>query len=95
MGHTQSGLTACGGGHAWDAGNYAWETCRTLTSNAEWKTSHRLLHWRRRGVSWNSPEGIILLGGDDRLEEGQKRTSELIANSEADRAEKFALPYDT
>ena len=90
MEHTQSGLTACGGGHAWDAGSYAWETCRTLTSNAEWETSHQLLHRRRRGVSWNSPEGIILLGGVD-----SKRTSELIANREADRTEKFALPYDT
>ena len=82
--HTQSGLTACGGN------GYVWKSCYTLI-NGVWETSHsNLLQERRAGLSWNSPEGIILLGGTS-----SKRTSELLSSTSDASTEKFRLTYDT
>ena len=59
LGHTQTGVTACGG---WDWGS----TCHTLSSTGSWEESHNLAHSRRHHSAWASPLGIVLIGGVDR-----------------------------
>ena len=57
-GHTQTGLTACGGGGS-DA---TWRSCVTLSGGA-WIKSHTLVHQRYGHCTWETDSGIILLGG--------------------------------
>merc|ERR1712079_161712 len=55
--HTQSSLTACGG-------YFTGTSC--LTFDGEWEQSHSLsAEERTNHVSWQSPAGILLMGGDD------------------------------
>ena len=79
--HSQSGLTACGG-----SDSPARETCTTFSSGA-WATSHNLMEKRLRHVSWNSPTGIMLLGGL-----GSEQTTELLSSTST--SAQFDLPYD-
>ena len=72
--HTQDGAVACGGYYYEDATN-----CRTLTASG-WTKSHDLIYQRRRHVSWNSPDGLLLMGGDYSY-----RTTELLANTSTSR----------
>ena len=83
--HSQSGLTACGGkGHGSPA-----LTCTTL-SNGAWTTSHNLDPARRNHISWNSPSGLMLLGGGY-----SKGTTSLLSSSSSSVSDQFELPYDT
>ena len=82
--HSQSGLTACGG-HGSPGG-----TCTTF-SNGAWTTSHNLDPRRRYHVSWNSPTGLMLLGG-----EYSKRNAALLSTtSSSSNSGQFEMPYDT
>ena len=59
FGHTQSGLTACGG--SIDSG--CGKSCVTF-DNGTWKHSHNLTHNRNYHSTWTSSQhGIYLIGG--------------------------------
>ena len=68
--HTQDGEVACGGYDYEDA-----TSCSTLTASG-WTKSHDLLYERRKHVSWNSPDGLLLMGGEYSL-----RNTELLTNT--------------
>ena len=72
--HTQDGEVACGGQDYEDA-----TSCSTLTASG-WTKSHDLLYERRKHASWNSPDGLLLMGGEYGL-----RTTELLANTSTSR----------
>ena len=59
FGHTQTGLIACGGDHQ----SHGISTCLTF-QDGSWTYSNlnepRYIH-----SSWNSPQGVMLLGGKD------------------------------
>ena len=76
--HTQSSLTACGG---WDTAGFS-----CLTFSGEWEQSHFLSVGRYDHVSWQSPAGILLMGG-----EWSRTSTELIS----DTTDTFSLPYET
>ena len=57
-GHTHTGLTVCGGGE----GDVTRRSCVTWRGG-DWVTSHHLLYSRIYHSSWDSPLGILLLGG--------------------------------
>ena len=83
--HSQSGLTACGG-----KDTHARDTCTTF-SNGAWTTSHNLDPARKNHVSWNSPSGLMLLGGGFSSE----RTTSLLSTTTFSVSAQFELPYDT
>ena len=58
LGHTQSGLTVCGGGTDLQTRS----SCVRLEGRG-WVTSHTLLYPRIHHTNWNSPLGLVLLGG--------------------------------
>ena len=82
--HTLNGLTICGG-----IGDL--NSCTKLSSG-EWITSHKMNGYRYTHISWNSPNGILLLGGafDPAL-----KTTELLSQTTSTSAPAFQLPYDT
>jgi len=53
--HTMEKMTVCGGGDTLTS-------CLTLT-DAGWEVTTTLLEWRYRHSSWDSPAGVILMGG--------------------------------
>ena len=82
--HTQTGPTVCGA-----AGQGARpRSCMTF-KNGKWRTSHYLKERRDGSVSWNSPNGIMLLGGTE------NRKTELLSRTSTSTTEQFTLPYDT
>ena len=86
--HSATGLTLCGG---WGDGDEdTWTTCSTFTG--QWETSHQLGVPRWDHVSWDSPSGIILLGGgiDD-----TEQTTETLSSNSSTTTPAFQLPYDT
>ena len=83
--HSQSGLTACGG-----KDSHASDTCTTFRNGA-WTTSHNLDLTRKNHVSWNSPNGLMLLGGGF----SNERTASLLSTTTSSISAKFELPYDT
>ena len=83
--HSQSGLTACGG-HV----SPTVHTCTTF-SNGAWTTSHNLDPARRYHVSWNSPIGLMLLGGDS----SEGNAALLSTTSSSSNSAQFEMPYDT
>ena len=85
--HSQSALTACGGEGYYDE---PWTTC--LTFNGEWEQSHKLSVERGGHVSWQSPDGILLMGGTG---SGISRSSELLSNIDTTSSPRFDLAYDT
>ena len=86
--HSATGLTLCGG---WDDGDEGTgTTCSTFTG--QWETSHQLGVTRWRHVSWDSPSGIILLGGG--LGDSEQTTETLSPNSSTT-SPSFQLPYRT
>ena len=87
-GHTQSGLTACGGWGDGTGGN-----CFTFTDQ-EWEQSHVLTAQRQDHVSWQSPMGIFLLGGLGGVYNGAQ-SSELLSNTSSISTSAFTLPYGT
>ena len=79
--HTQSSLTACGG--------YQTETS-CLTFDGEWEQSHSLSEERYDHVSWQSPAGILLMGGWVSW-----TTTELLSTTTDTTTYNFSLPYST
>ena len=69
--HTQTGLTACGGGDD----SAAATSCHTLSSTGSWELSHNLDQSRQEHCAWRSPQGIRLIGGRD---SGAQGTSEIL-----------------
>ena len=67
-GHTQTGLTACGGGGSVDSGGFGslatLRSCVTLSGGA-WIKSHTLVQPRFGHCAWETDSGIILLGGSE------------------------------
>ena len=84
---SQTGLTACGG---W-GDDAAKTTCHTLSSTGSWELSHNLAQDRQTHSAWASPQGIVLIGGED---SGAKRTSEILLEN-GDTKPGFNLDYDT
>ena len=90
--HTQNGLTSCGG---YDSP--ARFSCYTLSSSGSWVKSHSLpgvqgepgSQGRRFHSAWASPQGIILLGGNE-----EKTTTEIITDC-GNTTSGFTLDYDT
>ena len=83
--HSQSGLTACGG----NGFPPAVDTCTTF-SNGVWATSHNLDPRRRYHVSWNSPSGLMLLGGASSMQ-----TTSLLSSTTSSVSDQFELLYNT
>ena len=82
--HSQSGLTACGG-----QDSQAQDTCTTF-SNGAWTTSHHLDPFRKSHVSWNSPSGLMLLGGASSMQ-----TTSLLSSTTSSVSDQFELLYNT
>ena len=81
--HTQDGEVACGGS---GSGYYS---CDSLTASG-WTTSHQLVSPRHRHVSWRSPDGLLLMGGEYSLQ-----TTELLTDTSSSSSPSFDLEYDT
>ena len=57
-GHTQTGLVTCGGA------NDGQKSCITFISgDVNWKKTHTLAKGRDGHSAWDSPQGIVLIGG--------------------------------
>ena len=87
FGHTQSGLTACGGGE-----NDGTRTSCDSFTGGQWERSHELHDERHEHVSWQSPHGILLIGGANK---NAKRTTELLSSTDSTTTNLFNLPYST
>ena len=72
--HTQTGVTACGGG-----GSDSPTTCHTLSSTGSWEVSHNLSLGRVHHSAWDSPQGTVLLGGE--VTNSALTTSEILLES--------------
>ena len=83
--HSQTGVTACGG----EGDSTTWTLCHTLSSTGSWEVSHSLNQSRRRHSAWDSPQGIVLIGGIE------SRTTTEILLENGDTAPGFNLDYDT
>ena len=82
--HTQSGLTACGGGF------HTRSTCETFSSG-QWRPANNLRQMRVQHMSWRSPIGYILMGGFDYM-----TTTELLSEEDdLPNEEQFPLKYQT
>ena len=86
--HSATGLTLCGGWGDGDEGTGT--TCSTFTG--QWETSHQLGVPRYSHVSWDSPSGIILLGGGDTE---ALQTTETLSPNSSTTTPAFQLLYDT
>jgi len=85
--HTLENMMVCGG---YRSGTR--KSCLTLT-DAVWEvTTTTLLEDRYYHVSWDSPAGVILMGGDGRY--GSPRTTEKILQNGTSTAS-FDLRYST
>ena len=80
--HTQDGEVACGG-------FYPLPTCVSLTASG-WATSHNLVDRRYDHMSWRSPAGLLLMGG-----QYSRRTTELLSDTNSSSSPSFDLEYDT
>jgi len=81
-GHTLNGLKLCGGcGHV-----YCQKQCKTF-NNGDWFLTHNLIYQRYFHVSWDSPQGVLLIGG---IYEHTGNTTELL-NDQGGSVEKFKL----
>ena len=79
--HSQSGLVACGG--------FGQLTCSTFKDGA-WVESHTLGMERGYHTSWNSPDGVLLLGG---WIDSAVTTTELLSSSSSTTTPGFTLPF--
>ena len=57
--HSQTGVTACG---VW-RDSAAKTSCHTLSSSGSWELTHSLDQPRLEHSAWDSPQGIVLIGG--------------------------------
>ena len=98
--HSQSSLTACGGSSGSTQGS-----CHTFTAG-EWEQSHTLAGYTSDGktylarwlhVSWQSPKGILLLGGKSYSTPipGNGKTTELLSTTDKTTTASFTLEYET
>ena len=85
--HSATGLTLCGGTVNGDT----WKTCSTFTVG-QWETSHQLGVQRDNHVSWDSPVGIIIMGGTD-IE--ARQTTETLSPNSSTTTPAFPLAYTT
>ena len=83
-GHTQDGGVACGG-----VTTATRTSCVSLTGSG-WTTSHHLVEERYNHVSWSSPAGLLLMGG-----QYSPRTTELLSDTSNSTSPSFDLEYDT
>ena len=84
--HSQDGLISCGGGGGWRSSENR-KTCSTFKDGA-WVESHNLTELRYQHVSWETSEGVFMIGGADSQ---SKNTTEIITSNST----YFSLPYDT
>ena len=86
--HSQTGLTACGG---YDSDDIK-RSCVTLSAGF-WTRSHNLVNPRGFHTSWESHQGIMLLGGGvEALSGGYSNTTELL-KEDGTSEELFHLKY--
>ena len=83
--HTSCGLLVCGGER-----DIAKDKCITLSSSGTWETAHTLLHSRSGLSSFQTSEGIILIGGWNSL-----NSTEIIKSNGDGPLEGFSLKYKT
>ena len=84
--HSQSGLTACGGWGGILVQEATRTTCVTFAAGV-WKRSHTLSKERWHHVAWQSPSGILLIGG-------LTPTSELLSSTTSTTSPGFNLKED-
>ena len=82
--HSQSGLTACGGWGGILVQEATRTTCVTFAAGV-WKRSHTLAKTRWLHVAWQSPAGILLMGGTE-------QTSELVSATTSTTSLGFDMP---
>jgi hypothetical protein len=85
-GHTMDSLLICGGG--WDSTTAA-TTCLSFTSG-QWITSHTLVEERNYHTSWQTEQGLVLMGGYSSPD-----TSEILATAGGQGGPSFAMQYST
>ena len=87
-GHSQNAGLTCGGGYKAPASA---TTCvKWNPASGTWKKSHTLKEGRTGHVSWETPSGVYLLGGDS---SNTKRTSAKV-NKDSSVEQSFSLKYD-
>ena len=79
----QNGNLICGGNDG-DAD----VTCVTWT-NGSWSVSHHLIYGRYDHTSWETDEGVLLIGG-----QGSSTTTEMVT-WEGTTEERFTLKYES
>ena len=84
--HTMDSLLICGGGY--DQPNIS-TTCMSFTAG-QWITSHTLVEGRTRHSSWQTEQGVVLMGGGISHD-----TSEIVANIGEQGGPAFAMQYST
>ena len=87
---TLTGLVACGGFQE----NEQKSCDRFSKGEEEWKKSHTLKESRRSHVAWNSPDGVLLMGGRDTIFENTtwSTSTELLTNN-GDTTPGFKIKY--
>ena len=85
-GHRQVGLTVCG--DIYGGNNRHNSNCETF-ANGMWNVSHNLLQSRTYHSMWESPEGILVMGG---YYSNTHTTTELLQD-DGTSVYKFTLPY--
>ena len=83
--HTMDSLLICGGIYTSTAAT----TCLSFTSG-QWITSHTLVEKRADHTSWQTEQGLVLMGG-----EGSPYTSEIVATAGGQGGPSFAMQYST
>ena len=88
--HTQAGRRVCGGSqYDSDPSTGLWSNCLTFT-DGDWVASHTMeaSSYRAGHCSWDSPDGLVLLGGWNTV-----NTSEILSFDTGDSMEYFPLKY--
>ena len=88
--HSMSGFTVCGGSTKTYGDTIS--SCSTLTAG-EWETTHNMNVRRRDHLSWNSPNGTLLLGGCWNCDPSYQ-TTELLSTTSSSSTEAFTLSFD-
>jgi hypothetical protein len=80
------GLLICGGG---SYNSTTLTTCLSFTSG-QWITSHTLVESRYYHTSWQTEQGLVLMGGG-----GSPDTSEIVVMTGEQGGPSFAMQYPT
>ena len=84
--HTHDGLLSCGG-----SGTDTLRSCAKFSALAGgWVVSHNLMESREEHSSWQSPAGLVLIGGSY-----SPTTTELLSSSDSSSSSNFTLQYST